>query len=265
MPGIFVSYRRDDSQGFAGRLADDLAELLGPERVFRDIEIPVGSDFTDVLHRAIAACDILLVVIGRRWASASEQGYRSRLFEPTDWVRTEIEAAFAQGKQVVPVLVGGAEMPAAGDIPESIGRLVRLQAASLSDRHWDGQVAELAERLKALCPALARGAVPGHKRKESPAQILHELGERVLKEAEPRRRPRVWSPSLPRSLADRLLRALGRGIKQLLALAVGLVLIYVGIRLFGDEKMLGFLDAVEARLQIGWERLQHHYQAWKAG
>mgnify|MGYP001823001046 FL=1 len=63
MAGVFVSYRRDDSQGFAGRLADDLSEILGAQWVFRDIEIPVGSDFTEVLHTSIAASDALLVVI----------------------------------------------------------------------------------------------------------------------------------------------------------------------------------------------------------
>jgi hypothetical protein len=265
MSGIFVSYRRDDSQGFAGRLADDLAELLGPDRVFRDIEIPVGSDFTDVLHRAISACDILLVVIGRHWASTSNQGYPSRLFEPTDWVRTEIEAAFAQGKQVVPVLVGGAEVPRVGDMPESIGRLTRLQAAFLSDRHWDSQVAELAERLKRLDPLLAQGAARGREQEESPAEVLRELGDRVLKEVESRRRPRVNPPSLPRSLAEHLMHAAGRGLKRVLSVALGLGLIYLGIRLFGDEKMLGHLDAFEARLQIGWERLQQYVAAWKAG
>lgn len=90
MAGVFVSYRRDDSQGFAGRLADDLTDILGDEAVFRDIEIPVGSDFTDVLHRAIAASDALLVVIGRGWVQRGPGGYGDRLFEPTDWVRTEI-------------------------------------------------------------------------------------------------------------------------------------------------------------------------------
>ncbi len=264
MPGIFVSYRRDDSQGFAGRLADDLADMLGSDRVFRDIEIPVGSDFTDVLHRAIAACDILLVVIGRRWASASRHGYRSRLFEPTDWVRTEIEAAFAQGKQVVPVLVGGAEMPTAADMPESIGRLARLQAAFLSDRNWDGEVRELAQRLQGLCPSLARGSAPAGARQESPAEVLRELGDRVLKEVESRRRPRVNPPSLPRSLAEHLIHAAGRGLKRILSVAAGLGLIYLGIRLFGDETMLGYLDAFEARLQVAWERLQQYVAAWKA-
>ena len=47
--------------------------------MFRDIEIPIGSDFTDVLHRAIAASEALLVVIGRQWAGESAQGSGSRL------------------------------------------------------------------------------------------------------------------------------------------------------------------------------------------
>lgn len=49
MAGIFISYRRDDSQGFAGRLADDLTEIFSPDLVFRDVEIPAGYDFTEVL------------------------------------------------------------------------------------------------------------------------------------------------------------------------------------------------------------------------
>jgi len=48
MTGIFVSYRRDDSQGFAGRLTDDLSDMLGSDSVFRDIEIHFGSDFTEL-------------------------------------------------------------------------------------------------------------------------------------------------------------------------------------------------------------------------
>lgn len=256
MPGIFISYRRDDSQGFAGRLADKLTDMLGPEQVFRDIEIPVGSDFTDVLHRAIAASDILLVVIGRHWAAESTLGYGSRLFEPTDWVRTEIEAAFAQDKQVVPVLVGGAYMPGREVLPDSIQRLSRLQAAVLSDRHWDEQVSELAERLQNISPALGRGSPAADDSAESPAEVLRELGERVFREVESRRRPRLAPPSLPRTFAHELLRTLGRGLKKLLTLVFIAGLIYVGIRLFGDEQWLRHLDAFEARLLVAWERLQ---------
>jgi hypothetical protein len=72
-------------------------------------------------------------------------------------------------------------------------------------------------------------------------------------------------PSLPRTLAEQALRAAGRGLKKLLSIALGLGLIYLGIRLFGDENMLGYLDAFEARLQIGWERLQRYVEGLDFG
>ena len=250
MPGVFISYRRDDTQGFAGRLADDLGDMLGPDSVFRDIEIPIGSDFTDVLERAIAASDALLVVIGRHWAGASADGFRSRLFEPTDWVRAEIEAAFEQDKVVVPVLVGGTAMPAGDDLPESIARLTRLQAASLSDRHWDSEVSELAERLR------RRTAAP------SPGDVMRELGDRVFDELSSRDLPHRVSP--PRSgsafgrLGRRFLAWLWGGVRKLLTIALVIGLVYGGMRLFGDQQLLRQLDAFEARLQVGWDRFNRY-------
>ncbi len=260
MAGIFVSYRRDDSQGFAGRLADDLTEILGPERVFRDIEIPAGSDFTDVLHRAIAASDLLLIVIGRGWAATSAEGYGSRLFEPADWVRTEIEAAFAQGKQVVPVLVAGAPMPDPASLPASIRRLSLLQAAVMSDRHWDREVIELAERITALCPGLGTPLTSAEQEEDSPAKILREIGEEFLEQVASRRRPRLHPPRLPPSFAQQLMGRLWRGLSKFLGSAVLLVLVYIGMRLFGDESLLRMLDAFDARLLMGWERLQNYLQ-----
>ena len=259
MAGIFVSYRRDDSQGFAGRLADDLGERLGDDRVFRDIEIPIGSDFSEVLHRAIAASDVLLVVIGRRWAAGTAAGQPSRLFEPTDWVRTEIEAAFARDKQVVPVLVGGAEMPSATELPKGIRRLVKLQAAEVSDRDWDDDVDALADRLRALAPALDRDP-RARPQQESPSEILRELGERVFDEALTDSRPDVRSSTLGGSFLQGLMAGVWRGVRRVLGTLLLLVVIYVGIRLFGDESMLSTLDAVEARLHIGWERAVQYLQ-----
>lgn len=258
MPGIFISYRRDDSQGFAGRLADDLSDILGADRVFRDIEIPVGSDFTEVLRRAIAASDLLLVVIGRRWADRSEEGCGSRLFEPADWVRAEIEAAFAQGKQVVPVLVGEAQMPEPASLPPSLGRLSVLQAAVMTDRHWDAEVRDLVGRLQVLCPTLAGAPTTAEKQAESPADVMREMAERFLEEAKKRAPSRYPpSPSYP-GIGQRLLRYLGRGIRKTLGSVVVVALIYIAMRLFGDRELLNMLDAFEARLLTGWERLQHH-------
>ena len=261
---VFVSYRRDDSQGFAGRLADDLEALLGPDRVFRDVEIPVGSDFSDVLRRAVAASDILLVVIGRHWAAVSQHGYDSRLFEPNDWVRTEIEEAFSQDKIIVPVLVGGAQLPAQESLPPSIARLTRLQCAVLTDRRWKADLEELCERLQSLCPALKRPQRARRSGSESPAEVLRELGDRVIEEIDSQRTtrsPRRYKPpGLLRRLGRYLLQKLGRMLRQLLGIALVVALGYGGLRLFGDEATLRSLDAVEARLQVGWERLQRYLE-----
>jgi hypothetical protein len=180
------------------------------------------------------------------------------LFEPSDWVRTEIEAAFAQGKQVVPVLVGGVAMPAAASLPLSIQQLSRMQATSMSDRRWDAEIGELAERLRTICPSLQQELPLGAAKAESPAEVLLELGERLLDEVSVRRRPRILPTSPPRTLTQRFLRTLGLGLKRLLTIGLVLGLIYAGARLFGDQTLLAQLDAFEARLLIGWERLQQY-------
>ena len=261
MAGIFVSYRRDDSQGFAGRLADDLTEMFGAELVFRDIEIPPGSDFTDVLHRAIAASDILLVVIGRQWAPSSTRGLASRLFEATDWVRTEVEAALAQGKQLIPVLVGGARMPGPDDLPQSIAKLAWLQAVSMSDRHWDTEIEQLGEHLRGLCPALAERRAEGD-REVTPADVLREFGERFIEQVASRRRPHLTPPDLSQTYGQSLLQSLGRGLRRFLSSVVLLALVYAGLRLFGDQQILEMLDAFEARLLVGLERLRLYLQSF---
>jgi hypothetical protein len=229
---------------------------MGKDRVFRDIEIPIGADFEAMLQRAIAASDALLVVIGPRWAAESAVGASSRLFEPNDWVRTEIEAAFEQNKSVIPVLVGTASMPNAGQLPPSIMRLAKLQAAVMSDRRWDTDIKTLAARLRTLCPALATDRPPSSVA-PTPADMLRDIGGRLLETASSKRRYRsAYRPGLGR----RVLRAIGRRVRKVAGIAVVLAAIYVGIRLFGDEAMLAGMDRLEARLQIGWGRLLEYLE-----
>jgi hypothetical protein len=270
MAGIFISYRRDDSQGFAGRLAQDLSQVLGDNGVFSDVEIPPGHDFSEVLHSAVAGSDALLVVIGRRWAGDSALGHPSRLFEPADWVRTEIEAAFAQGKPVIPVLVGGTTMPAPDTLPPSLQGLPRLQAMSMSDRHWAADLALLLQHLRAWCPGLVSaqtalapnpGPAPAPAPTPAPtdgtpAQALNQIAQAVLEQVRqiPARQPRP--PAAPGGgLAGRLLGWAARRLRGWATLVVVLGAAYVGLRLFGDAQMLAQLDAFEARLQTAWQRL----------
>ncbi len=260
MAGVFISYRRDDSQGFAGRLADDLTEILGAERVFRDVEIPVGQDFTVVLNRAVAASDVLLVVIGRNWHAPLEPQGKSRLFAPADWVRAEIEAAFDLGIPVVPILVGGARMCAAPDLPDSISRLAKIQAFVMSDRNWDGEIMTLVDLLYEMVPSLES---PSRRDADTvtPAQVLRELGHRLFDEiGKQRNRNTPQSPPvhIPRAGSLPWFRGL---LRKALTLVAVVAVIYIGLLLFGDKELLLLLDRFEARLEIGWERLLSYIES----
>jgi len=158
MSGVFISYRRDDQAGFAGRLADVLVSTFGADNVFRDIEdIHPGEDFVVAIEKQLAAVDVMLVMIGPAWLTASRNGTR-RLDEPDDFVRREIEAGLKSGKTVLPVLVGGAAMPAEKDLPPAIVALARRQSFILSDSGWTSDVARLVDVVKPFFPASRRPA-----------------------------------------------------------------------------------------------------------
>ena len=136
MPSLFISYRREDSAGFAGRLTDALEQRLGAGSVFRDVDdIPPGAHFEAVIERGLQQVQAVLVIIGPHWLTASAGGQR-RLDRDDDYVRREVEQALASGKPVVPVLVGGAVMPSAEDLPMSIRGLANRHALSLNDASW---------------------------------------------------------------------------------------------------------------------------------
>ena len=143
MPSVFISYRRDDSAGFAGRLADALEQRLGAGAVFRDVDdIQPGADFEAVIARGLDQVRAVLVVIGPGWLDAAVDGQR-RLDRADDFVRREVEQALASGKPVVPVLVGGATMPAANALPIALRGLANRQALVLDDASWSADLARL--------------------------------------------------------------------------------------------------------------------------
>jgi hypothetical protein len=122
-PGIFISYRRDDTSDVTGRIYDRLIQHFGKESVFKDVDsIPLGIDFRQHLGDSVGRCDVLLTIIGRQW-SAGEVGKR-RLDDVRDFVRIELEAALRRGIPVVPVLVQGSSLPSGADLPETLQSLV---------------------------------------------------------------------------------------------------------------------------------------------
>lgn len=160
-PAIFLSYRRADSSGHAGRIADDLNRRLGGRLVFHDVDsISAGADYERVLKRAIAQARVCLVLIGDTWLAETLSDGSRRLDNPDDPVRREVELALAEPDLLVlPVLVEGAKMPTAEQLPASLRRLAQLQAVELSDTRWDYDMTRLAGVIREAgveSPAMAR-------------------------------------------------------------------------------------------------------------
>ena len=149
MGSIFISYRRDDSAGYAGRLASDLERVFGDALVFQDVEdIKPGADFVEVIDRAVEGSSVLLAVIGRQWLGATDPAGHRRLDDRGDFVRAEIGAALRRGIVVIPVLVEGAAMPRAEQLPDDLAPLAHRQAIELSDTRWEYDVSQLAETIR---------------------------------------------------------------------------------------------------------------------
>ena len=148
---IFVSYRREDARGDAGRLTDKLKSHFGEKQIFRDVEaIEAGVDFVDAINNAVGSCTALLAIIGPSWLKVADEAGVRRLDDPHDFVRLEIDAALKRGIRVIPVLVGGAAMPKPGELPAELESFARRQAHELSDSRWEYDVQHLIETLEKL-------------------------------------------------------------------------------------------------------------------
>ena len=150
-----MSYRRDDTDYPAAWLFAELAKHFDREQVFKDVDsIELGDDFVEVITSAVASCDVLLALIGRRWLTVTGQDGRRRLDNPDDFVRLEIEAALTRDVRVIPILVEGARMPRADELPTSLAKLARRQALELSPSRFGLDAQRL---LRTLDRTLAEG------------------------------------------------------------------------------------------------------------
>lgn len=158
-PGVFISYRRDDNPHVAGRIYDRLVAEFGAKAVFKDVDsIPAGADFRSYIRKSIVSCDVLLAVIGRRWAEVSGTERRKSVHDPQDFVRLEIEAALEAGVPAIPLLVDGASMDEKG-LPETIKELAYCNGLPIrADPDFHKDVARLVGELRRYFEAGRRSA-----------------------------------------------------------------------------------------------------------
>ncbi|MBC7928233.1 MAG: toll/interleukin-1 receptor domain-containing protein [Bryobacteraceae bacterium] len=140
MSKVFISYRREDAAPWAGRICDRVSAAFGPANVFMDVEdIAPGTDFTDAIDSTVSGCDVLLAVIGPKWLDLLQ----ARKETGTDFVEREILSALQRGITVIPVLVGGAEMPQASQLTPVLRALHRRHAVQIRDDSFDVDTASL--------------------------------------------------------------------------------------------------------------------------
>jgi DNA-binding beta-propeller fold protein YncE len=159
--GIFLSYRREDATPYARLLQSELTRRFPDAPVFMDLDsIEPGLDFVEVIERAVGSCAVLVVLMGRQWATLADEGGQRRLDDPDDFVRSEVQTALERGVRVIPVLVDGARPVRRQELPDELQKLARLNALELSSGRYrydadrlfnviQGVLAEVKERAEA--------------------------------------------------------------------------------------------------------------------
>jgi TIR domain len=204
---VFISYRRKDSEGEAGRLFDDLASHFGSESVFMDVSaIEPGRDFRKAIDQSVTTCSILLAIIGQEWTESRDPLGRRRLEDPNDFVRLELASALRRDIPVVPVLVRGAKMPDVEQLPPDLKELVYRNAVELSHARWKSDVQLLIRALRPYLDASSSDRPAPAAQKQEPAADA----------AKPTPPPRVDTviagPSIPPDMLERVRQQLAAHI-----------------------------------------------------
>lgn len=175
---IFISYRRNDAAYVTGHINDLLRKEFGNEAVFTDVDnIALGVDFRAVIDETVSQCQVFLAVIGTGWLSALDHEGKPRLQNPADFVRVEVESALKRNIPVIPLLVSGAQMPAAEDLPESLRDLAYRNGIPIRPApDFVADMARLTKNLKKHFGAL-RAASDPVEQAEAEAALADKLQE----------------------------------------------------------------------------------------
>ena len=142
MSKVFISYRRDDSAGYAHAIHSQLLQHLSKDQVFMDVDtVEPGVDFVRAIEKAVGECDVLIALIGKRWVG--EPGGASRLDNARDYVRLEVSVALERDIHVIPVLVNGMTMPNEDSLPGPVRPINRRNAIEISNTRFNYDVGQL--------------------------------------------------------------------------------------------------------------------------
>jgi tetratricopeptide (TPR) repeat protein len=146
---VFISYRREDSAAYAGRIQDRLEREFERDLLFIDVDgIPLGLNFVKVLREEVANCGVLLAAIGRDWLDVRDKDGTRRLDNPTDFVRIEIATALQREIPVIPILLDGTSVPTADQLPEDLKELALRNGLDVRHASFHADMDKLIRELK---------------------------------------------------------------------------------------------------------------------
>jgi hypothetical protein len=224
---VFISYRRDDSAGHAGRIHDRLRGEFDRELLFMDVDaIPLGRNFITIVHEEIAKCDVLLALIGPNWLSAKNIDGKPRLEKPDDPVRVEIAAALQRDIPVIPILLDGATIPQSDLLPADIKELANRNGLDVRHNSFHTDMDRLVRELKTFLAI-----------QPSPRDPRQQLSSSIIEQHPDHTRPK-------RTVATELLSLLG-------GLLVSSMMVMVIVIFLGAFLVIGDVD----RILIGYSLL----------
>jgi hypothetical protein len=149
-PGIFISYRRGDTNGEAHAVRERLVRLYGRQRVFMDTDsIEPGTPFAERIDEELSSTGVMLVLIGRSWLA---RGRRRLIDQPGDWVGLEVGAGIDRNIPMIPILVEGTPLPSGEDLPESLRPLLTKQTVSLDNNSFESDLDRVERAVTARVP-----------------------------------------------------------------------------------------------------------------
>jgi hypothetical protein len=187
---VFISYRREDAAGHAGRVHDRLAKEFGANLLFMDVDgIPLGVNFVKALHEEVAKCGVLLAVIGPHWLKVRDKDGKRRLDNPNDFVRVEIAAALQRNIPVIPILLDGAKVPKANQLPKDLEELSIRNGLDVRHASFHSDMDKLVRNLKRSAEAETEERRPAETQSGGAATAPERPATRS-EEAAALRRPR---------------------------------------------------------------------------
>jgi WD40 repeat protein len=151
--------------------------------------IEPGLDFAEIIEQAVGSCAVLVALMGRQWATLTDEQGDRRLDNPDDFVRFEVQAALQRGIRVIPVLVDGARPLRQQDLPAELHKLARLNAHTLSYTRYKYDTDQLVALIQRVLAAVSdREEAEGKARESAEQKAQGESEQKAREESEQKAR-----------------------------------------------------------------------------